>query len=67
MAEWIEWSGGDCPVDLTSLVDTKADDGRVDHAILASDVPWDSWISIGAAKPGEGCDIVAYRLSGKTL
>ena len=51
---WIEWGGGECPVDASDEVDTKHRVGRVDIRRYANSA-W--WYHTG----GHG-DIVAYRL-----
>lgn len=49
---WIEWNGGECPVDGDSVIDVKLSDG---DEFFGVDADWD-W------HQGSGCDIVAYRL-----
>ncbi len=49
---WIEWKGGECPVDADAIIDVKQEDG---DEFLGVDADWD-W------RHGSGCDIIAYRL-----
>lgn len=52
---WVDWSGGECPVDGTVLVDVRCADGSRDKGIRAGELVWahhDTW-----------ADIVAYRIS----
>lgn len=51
--EWIEWKGGDCPVDDEQRVEVKLRNGslREEHAHYFI---WDHWESSG--------DIIAYRI-----
>lgn len=52
---WIEWSGGECPVDPDDLVDLVARRGWKYTAMKAGHWGW--------RHDGEGFDIVRYRLS----
>lgn len=56
---WIEWSGGECPVEESVLVDVKFRDGSIHKAQRANYYEW------GHGRPHfatTGCDIIAYRL-----
>lgn len=56
---WIEWSGGECPVEESVLVDVKFRDGSIHKAQRANYYEW------GHVRPHfatTGCDIIAYRL-----
>lgn len=63
---WIEWGGGECPVEKGTLIDVKWRDGRIDDSIQAK-------VSHGPESPnkrnaigwrhfGIAHDIIAYRL-----
>lgn len=63
---WIEWRGGECPVEKGTLIDVKWRDGRIDDSIQAK-------VSHGPESPnkrnaiswrhfGIAHDIIAYRL-----
>ena len=54
---WIEWNGGECPVDGDSVIDVKLSDG---DEFFGVDADWD-W------HQGSGCDIIAYRLHKPNL
>lgn len=66
---WIEWSGGECPVDHDALVEVRFRDGNP----LGTGLPekagyWDSrdsklsnWIH-SKGRLGSGNDIIAYRV-----
>lgn len=58
MTGWIEWNGGECPVDGLILVDVKLRDGNEVRAFTASVYRW-------AHGPAND-DIVAYRLTEST-
>lgn len=51
---WIEWGGGECPVEEGTLVDVRFRDGDDDRNIEAIDLLWnhENW----------SADIIAYRL-----
>ena len=51
--EWIEWSGGNCPVPANSRVDIKFRDGDIG---LEQSANWD-W-----SHRGYRSDIIAYRI-----
>ena len=53
MSEWIEWSGGECPVPPHTMVEVRYQDGSTDHW-LSHTVNWD--------QEGTSADIVAYRV-----
>lgn len=50
---WIEWRGGECPVDEGDRIDVKLSDGD-EFFDVDSDLDWD--VDAG------GCNIIAYRL-----
>lgn len=64
---WIEWKGGECPVDVGTIVDVKHRDGDIGihcHAGMSSSEPdgeghatAEDWFHLD-----EGGDIIAYRL-----
>lgn len=64
---WIEWNGGECPVDVGTIVDVKHRDGDIGircHAGMSSSEPdgeghatAEDWSHLD-----EGGDIIAYRL-----
>ena len=64
---WIEWKGGECPVDVGTIVDVKHRDGDIGircHAGMSSSEPdgeghatAEDWSHLD-----EGGDIIAYRL-----
>lgn len=51
---WVEWGGGECPVEEGTLVDVRFRDGDDDRNIEAIDLLWnhENW----------SADIIAYRL-----
>lgn len=51
--EWIEWKGGECPVDDGDLIDVKFSDG---DTLFGVNNGWD-W-----GNNAYGCNIIAYRL-----
>lgn len=62
MSKWIEWTGGECPVDYCTLVDVRHRDGDVffaEAAGFASAHDWDH--------DDVGGDIMAYRLHNPAL
>ena len=56
---WIEWKGGECPVDYETLVEVKFADGLTGQGV-AGNLRW-NWIFDGV----NGGDIVAYRIKGE--
>ena len=60
---WIEWNGGECPVELGSLIDVKYRDGHIQLQCRAKDrrvselYATNYWGSSGGS-----ADIIAYRL-----
>lgn len=64
--DWIEWQGGECPVDGHTRVDVRFRDGKV-----SADEPaafWASgttcfWKHEGGIFSGHGADIIAYRIA----
>ncbi|WP_129141495.1 hypothetical protein [Modicisalibacter coralii] len=68
MSEWIEWSGGECPVKVGTLVDVKLRDGDYGTRLHAGLPSWEEDSEgYGMAEiwqhDGMDGDIVAYRLS----
>lgn len=57
---WIEWRGGECPVDDSTIVDIKHRDGRVAEGEMAGNYIWTHgyyhYLTETAA------DIIAYRI-----
>lgn len=56
--EWIEWEGGECPVDRDAMVQTKYRGGRLGFPKRASSYVID-WL---APHTGSDWDLVAYRV-----
>ncbi|SKA19696.1 hypothetical protein [Pantoea eucalypti] len=54
--EWIEWGGGECPVQGNPAVEVRLKDGTVSSAWLAKGWVWEH----GVLSPG--ADIIAYRI-----
>lgn len=54
--DWIEWKGGECPVDLKTRVEIKFRNGIVNNSLTASGWVWSH------GKMPEIYDIVAYRV-----
>lgn len=52
---WIEWCGGECPVQGNPAVEVRLKDGTVSSAWLAKGWVWEH----GVLSPG--ADIIAYR------
>lgn len=61
--DWIEWAGGECPVDPETRVDVRARDGRTNINDVTA-----GFYSIGQfdwwkhESPDHNNDIVAYRV-----
>ena len=51
-AEWIEWSGGECPVEINLVIQIKCRDGHFN----AGEAGWFLW-----DHSGHNCDVIAYR------
>lgn len=51
---WIEWSGGERPVPVGTLVDVKWSSGDIDSGEEAGEWRWSNWMN--------GPNIVAYRV-----
>jgi len=49
---WIEWSGGECPVEGSSIVDVELNDGRILSGLAISFSWLHEWV---------GCNIIKYR------
>jgi len=56
MSNWLEWHGGECPIDPDTIVDVRFDDGSIDTDFAGC---WD-WSSNGLLAES---DITAYRVS----
>lgn len=62
---WIEWNGGECPVERGVLVDVRYRDGEekfsvpAQESVLGREAAYTFWLN-----DGQQLDIVAYRLSG---
>lgn len=54
--DWIEWSGGECPVDPYQRVDVKWSDGIVENGFRAREHEWVRRLTISKAR------LVAYRV-----
>lgn len=52
--EWIDWRGGECPVDGNKIVDIKLRDGEEVHGDKADILDWHHY--------GVSDDIIAYRI-----
>ena len=62
---WIEWGGGECPVEKGTLVDVKWRDGRIDDGIpakISHDLGSFKRNAISWRHHGNSHDIIAYRL-----
>lgn len=62
---WIEWGGGECPVEKGTLVDVKWRDGKIDDSIPAKiihDLDSPKRHAIRWRHLGNSHDIIAYRL-----
>lgn len=55
--DWIEWDGGECPVDPDTRVDVRFRSGYIEYNDGAGELPWDHGGTFGTAG-----DIVAYRV-----
>jgi hypothetical protein len=70
---WIEWSGGECPVDRNELVEVKYRDGEIETIVARNAIfkfCGDWWLHTGEEEydpsaeqylVDHGCDIIAYR------
>jgi hypothetical protein len=61
-SEWIEWAGGECPVEPDTIVDTKDRDGTVLRGSRADRWNWD-WGFPACLTPAD--NIIAYRVVSK--
>lgn len=62
---WIDWGGGECPVEKGTLVDVKWRDGRIDDGIpakISHDLDSSKRNAISWRHHGSSHDIIAYRL-----
>ena len=62
MTDWIEWSGGYCP--LPRYVEVRYRDGSEQRLLIGSISDHSDWLHIASDPSG---DIVAYRLVPPTL
>lgn len=59
---WIEWAGGECPVDSDAIVEVRFRNQNQNHCQYNNDRAGDfEWKHIGSK-----CDIIAYRLQNPT-
>ena len=54
---WIEWSGGECPVENKSLVEVKFSNGKTNKKHTAGEWGWHSWPELPM-----DYHIIAYRV-----
>lgn len=64
--DWIEWQGGECPVDSEEVIDARFRDGDVEYGIPAglyagTDCTNCSWHHSTSNTGDRWDDIVAYR------
>lgn len=62
---WIQWDGGECPVEEGVLVDIRIRNGKESHGVRANEIT--KGVNPDASHPfwrkdGNGGDIIAYRL-----
>lgn len=57
---WIEWAGGECPLEDSTIVDIKHRDGRVAEGEMAGNYIWTHGYYHYLTKTG--ADIIAYRI-----
>lgn len=62
---WIQWDGGECPVEDGVLVDIRIRNGKESHGVRANEIT--EGVNPDASHPfwrkdGNGGDIIAYRL-----
>ncbi len=69
MSEWIEWKGGECPVDRKVIVDVRHKDGTYTKGVEAGDAidddpryGFDWWQHSDTAKDNSHGFITAYRV-----
>ena len=60
MSEWIEWTGGECPVDRGAAVDLRYSGGVEAHHLIAGRMDWIHYKGVMAKYGG---NIVAYRVA----
>jgi len=58
-SDWIDWKGGECPVQGNPAVEVRLMNGTVSSAWLAKGWVWEH----GVLSPG--ADIIAYRVIGQ--
>ena len=56
MKDWIEWSGGECPVPVDTKIEIERRNGTTENLKAGK---WDGW-----SMAGHSTDIVAYRIVG---
>lgn len=59
-SDWIEWTGGECPVRAGSTVRIKARDGFTVTKLIDGDEPAAAWLHLPDNHPE--WDIIAYRV-----
>ena len=60
---WIEWNGGECPVELGTIVDVKYRDGHIQLQCRAKDFrDSELYATTYWGSSGGSADIIAYRL-----
>jgi hypothetical protein len=60
MSKWIEWTGGECPVEPGTKVRTRSRDGFAVTKVCEGDEPKVEWLHLPDNHPE--WDIVAYRV-----
>lgn len=68
MNEWIEWNGGDCPIDEGTVIDIKTRKRGISTRVHAGRPEWEPdskgpCCAVRWEHEGLGTDIIAYRLS----
>lgn len=59
MSEWIEWTGGECPVEKNQRVDVRYRTGQEAYYQIACGFFWTGFDEDGSEHPA---DIIAYRV-----
>lgn len=60
--EWIEWNGGQCPVEEGTIIDVKDFDGEINERVEAI-THWSNLHMHWEHRCATDCRIIAYRLS----
>lgn len=61
--DWIDWSGGECPVDADVMVDVEFRDGFPSDPVPAGRRDWEHWPDGEPERSDGPCsDIIAYRV-----